>query len=230
MIKESCFSKEWLGSFKKQSAHKKIDTAILERMIFAFHLLEKLKASGLNFVFKGGTSLVLLLDHGNRFSIDIDIICREDRDILEQKLNRVIENSRFNSFSLDERRSYQAGVPKAHYSFHYDSVLSDSTAKILLDVLIEDSIYPDHVEKAIQTKWIEVDEEMKIKLPSIDSITGDKLTAFAPDTIGIPYFKGTQSFAMEICKQLYRPEQVIRKNKSNRNCFEKLLCLCGKGD
>ncbi|MEX0648141.1 MAG: hypothetical protein WEA56_14005 [Balneolaceae bacterium] len=39
----------------------------------------------------------------------------------------------------------------------------------------------------------------------IDSITGDKLTAFAPNTIGIPYFKGKdkQPFSMEICKQLF---------------------------
>jgi hypothetical protein len=44
-----------------------------------------------------------------------------------------------------------------------------------------------------------------VTVPSIDSITGDKLTAFAPNTIGIPYFKGKdkQSFSMEICKQLF---------------------------
>jgi hypothetical protein len=30
-------------------------------MIYALHLLERLKSNGLDFVFKGGTSLVLLL-------------------------------------------------------------------------------------------------------------------------------------------------------------------------
>ncbi|MBK7097825.1 MAG: hypothetical protein IPH58_05105 [Sphingobacteriales bacterium] len=32
---------------------------------------------------------------------------------------------------------------------------------------------------------------------------GDKLTAFAPNTTGIPYFKKDDSMSMEIIKQLY---------------------------
>jgi len=57
----------------------------------------------------------------------------------------------------------------------------------------------------IATKWIETDKQLTVSLPSIDSITGDKLTTFAPNTIGIPYFKGKdkQPFSMEICKQLF---------------------------
>lgn len=204
MIKEHCFTDEWLEKFKKQKDHRRIDKIILEKMIYALHLLERLKSNGLNFVFKGGTSLVLLLEEGNRFSIDIDIICITDRKELESILKNVIDSSNFTGFELDEHRSYQSGVPKAHFSF-------DSTTKgiypgtILLDVLIEDSIYPDLIEKPIVTKWIETDKETLVTLPSIDSITGDKLTAFAPNTIGIPYFKGKdkQPFSMEICKQLY---------------------------
>lgn len=44
-----------------------------------------------------------------------------------------------------------------------------------------------------------------VVVPTIDAITGDKLTAFAPNTIGIPYFKGKdmQPFSMEISKQLF---------------------------
>jgi predicted nucleotidyltransferase component of viral defense system len=93
MIKEHCFTEEWLATFKKQSAHRRIDKAILEKMIYAIHLLERLKANGLDFVFKGGTSLVLLLEEGNRFSIDIDIICSTDRTTLEKTLNKVIDSS-----------------------------------------------------------------------------------------------------------------------------------------
>ena len=35
MIKEHCFTEEWLDSFKKQKEHKRIDKAILEKMIYA---------------------------------------------------------------------------------------------------------------------------------------------------------------------------------------------------
>jgi hypothetical protein len=173
-------------------------------MIYALHLLEQLKANGLDFIFKGGTSLVLLLEEDNRFSIDIDIICKTGRDELETILQKVVDSSNFKGYGLDEHRSYQPGVPKAHYKFSFDTKIKGS-GTILLDVLIEDSIYPELIEKSITTKWIETDGQLTVRLPSIDSITGDKLTAFAPNTIGIPYFKGkdNQPFSMEICKQLF---------------------------
>ncbi len=204
MIKEYCFTDEWLDSFRKQKDHKRIDKIILEKMIYALHLLEQLKTNGLDFIFKGGTSLVLVLEAANRFSIDIDIICNTERGKLEVILQKVIESSGFESFELDEHRSYQPGIPKAHYKFFFESNQQGS-GTILLDVLIEDSIYPEQLEKPIKTKWIETNGETTVTVPSIDSITGDKLTAFAPNTIGIPYFKGIdkQPFSMEICKQLF---------------------------
>jgi len=214
MIKEYCFTEEWLASFKKQPTHKRIDTAILEKMIYALHLLERLKENGLEFVFKGGTSLVLLLQEGNRFSIDIDIICKTKRDTLAKILNKVVDSSKFKSFELDKHRSYKPGVPKAHYSFAFDSVTKGKySGTILLDVLIEDSIYPELTTRPVQTKWIETERDTHISLPTIDAITGDKLTAFAPNTIGIPYFKGTaqQSFSMEISKQLFDLSKLFER-------------------
>jgi hypothetical protein len=147
---------------------------------------------------------VLLLKQGNRFSIDIDIICKADRKVLEEVLDKVIENSRFKAWELVKHRSYQSGVPKAHYMFSFDA-RQQGSGTILLDVLIEDSIYPAQVEMAVNTKWIETEAEIMVTVPTIEAITGDKLTAFAPNTIGIPYFKGKdkQPFSMEICKQLF---------------------------
>jgi predicted nucleotidyltransferase component of viral defense system len=147
MIKNKCFTEEWLDQFKKQKDHKRIDNIILEKMIYSLHLLERIKANGLDFVFKGGTSLVLLLKEGNRFSIDIDIICKTVRKDLEEILNKAIETSHFTEWKLDEHRSYQPGVPKAHYKFSFDTKQQGS-GTLLLNVLIEDSIYPEQVEKA----------------------------------------------------------------------------------
>ncbi len=214
MIKEHCFTDKWLDVFKKQTAHRRIDKAILEKMIYALHLLERIKSNGLDFIFKGGSSLVLLLEEGNRFSIDIDIICNTDRETLEKILNKVVDSSNFKSVELDEHRSYKEGVPKAHYSFAFDSVTKGKySGTILLDILIEDSIYPAITEKQIQTKWIETDTKTVVAMPTIDAITGDKLTAFAPNTIGIPYFKGkdNQPFSMEICKQLFDLSKLFEK-------------------
>ena len=212
MIKEKCFTEEWLDQFKKQKDHKRIDKIILEKMIYALHLLERLKVNGLEFIFKGGTSMVLLLDEANRFSIDIDIICNIDRKELERILNQVIETSNFTEWKLEEHRSYQPGIPKAHYKFSFDTHQQGS-GTILLDVLIENSIYPEQVQKPIKNKWIESDTETMVIVPSIDAITGDKLTAFAPNTIGIPYFKGKdkQPFSMEICKQLFDLSKLFER-------------------
>lgn len=84
-----------MEQFKKQKDYQRIDKIILEKMIYALHLLERLKANGLDFVFKGGTSLVLLLKEANRFSIDIDIICKTDREVLEEILNKIVQTSNF---------------------------------------------------------------------------------------------------------------------------------------
>lgn len=217
MIKKHCFTEEWLDGFKKQKDHKRIDKIVLEKMIYALHLLERLKSNGLDFVFKGGTSLLLLLETDNRFSIDIDIISNTDRKELEEILQKVTDSSNFTGFELDDHRSYQPGVPKAHYKFSFDSTTKGKyPGTILLDILIEDSIYPDLIEKPVITKWIESDNETLVSMPTIDSITGDKLTAFAPNTIGIPYFKGKdqQSFSMEICKQLFDLSKLFENIQS----------------
>ena len=42
------------------------DPSILERTVFAFGLLEAIKSVGMPFVFKGGTSLLVLLEHPRR--------------------------------------------------------------------------------------------------------------------------------------------------------------------
>jgi len=62
MIKKHCFTRERLDSFKEQRYHRSIQVGILERIIYALHLLERLKNKGLDFTFKGRTSLILLLE------------------------------------------------------------------------------------------------------------------------------------------------------------------------
>jgi hypothetical protein len=42
-----------------------------------------------------------------------------------------------------------------------------------------------------------------VNVPSKADMLGDKLTAFAPNTTGIPYFKGDKDCSMEIIKQLF---------------------------
>ena len=48
-----------------------------------------------------------------------------------------------------------------------------------------------------------INNPLTVNIPSLDDILGDKLTAFAPNTTGIPYFKNDDSKSMEIINQLY---------------------------
>ena len=72
---------------------------------------------------------------------------------------------------------------------------------ILLDVLFEDAKYKRLITKPIKNELILTDgEDLTVQIPSVESILGDKLTAFAPHTTGILLNSNKD---MEIIKQLY---------------------------
>ena len=155
MIKAHCFTKDWINSFKQQKPLRRINPPVLEKMIHALSLLQQLKAQGLDFTFKGGTSLVLLLDKSRRFSVDIDIISTQSREEVEAILDKVVANSHFNKWDLQDIRSYKEGVPKAHYAFDFASSLNQSAHIVLLDILFEETDYPRLLSAPIQSEWIE---------------------------------------------------------------------------
>lgn len=210
MIKAESLSSEWISEKRKKLSK---DPTIVEAMIYALYLLEHLKQTGLEFIFKGGTGLVLLLDQPKRFSVDIDIILNPaiTRDILETHLSKMVLSTAFTGMQLDEKRSYQEGIPKAHYKFYYESnfatrdregnAVSNPQREILLDIVIAQNPYPVTVERPVVTEWLlQEGDTIKVFMPDIDSIIGDKLTAFAPNTTGVPYGAEKEK---EIMKQLY---------------------------
>jgi len=210
MIKNESLSADWISERRKKYSK---DPAIMEAMIYALYLLENLKKTGLEFTFKGGTSLVLLLQKPKRFSVDIDIILKPSvtKEILETYLSKITASSAFTEMKLDERRSYQDGILKAHYKFFYKSnvsardkegnIVANPQREILLDVVFEEDRYPKTIKKAIETEWLDQEgESVHVKIPTIDSVTGDKLTAFAPNTTGVPYGVDKEK---EIMKQLF---------------------------
>ena len=76
MIGKNTFTKEWIETVSHQVGRgkKNADPGLIEKVTKALLLLEELAKSDLTFIFKGGTSLLLLLNRMHRFSIDIDII------------------------------------------------------------------------------------------------------------------------------------------------------------
>ena len=73
-----------------------------------------------------------------------------------------------------------------------------------MDVLYEDCHYHKTNTIDIVSPFIKVDgEPQKVTVPSVEDILGDKLTAFAPETTGIPYYKKDKLSTLEAIKQLY---------------------------
>jgi hypothetical protein len=212
MILAESFHPDWIHSHRERTGFKKINPPLVEKMIYALALVEALAASGLDFVFKGGTSLVLLLPSAGRFSIDIDIITQADRKEIENILDKICTGKPFLSFKLNEQRSYKPGIPKAHYSLFYQSGLTAKEDHILLDILLDMHSYSSLQEMPVTSQWIQTDDTLiPVKVPTHESITGDKLTAFAPNTTGVPYNKGKE---LEIVKQLFDLGRLFHEIKN----------------
>lgn len=193
---------EWMTQVAAEN--KFPDIALIEKSIRAFSLLESLVLSGCPFVFKGGTALMLHMDSAKRLSIDIDIICPPGTNIKEFVQRRAQEYG-FGDVRLVERVTAH-NIPKTHAKFFYQVayVTNTETECILLDVLFEDIHYHEIESLPIQSRFLKLEGELvMVNVPSKADMLGDKLTAFAPNTTGIPYFKGDKDCSMEIIKQLF---------------------------
>jgi len=159
---------------------------LLEKVYRALSLLEGLAELKLDFIFKGGTTVMLLLGKTERFSIDIDIIRREPFDL--HILSDIAVKKGFIDVS-EQKRKPHGFLEKSHYLFSYVPLLKTGIDKetVLLDVLHEDNPYPEVVDTPVVISLFpNSGEAIRVRTPTLDSICGDKLTAFAPNTTGIP--------------------------------------------
>ncbi|WP_289058620.1 nucleotidyl transferase AbiEii/AbiGii toxin family protein [uncultured Mesotoga sp.] len=217
MISNSSLTREYLEAKRVELS---CDQILLEKSIKAIQLLELLIVNGVDLTFKGGTSLILLLDRIQRLSIDIDIIVEPEADF-SSALDKVISTGKFFRYEEDIRKTV---FPVRHYKFYYDSINpSQKNAYILLDVLYERSMHTELISTPIRSSIFQTEDPVtNVRTPSIDAIIGDKLTAFAPNTTGIPY--GSQK-GMEICKQLFDIATLFNYQKDTgtvRGTFQKI--------
>ena len=196
MIAKKCFTKEWIQAKRQELG--RVDPGLLEKTIYAFELLGQLCEKNLKLVFKGGTSLLLLLPQFNRLSIDIDILCDATDEKLTTIFDQSIKDSPFDRWEENPREP--SGVPKKHFRFYFQSTVDNSENFVLLDILKGYDTFPKIQTLPITHPVFEAEKKVSVKVPTLNGITGDKLTAFAPTTIGIPY---NEDRSMQIIKQLF---------------------------
>ncbi len=196
MLSKIMYTSEYIEDLYRQTGN---DPALLERVIYAFGLLEAIRRVELPFCFKGGTALMILLDSPKRLSTDIDIIVEPGVDI-DEYIRKAGEIFPF----MDVEEQIRVGkndIEKRHFKFKYHSPRTGENVTILLDVLIENVQYGKTILKPISNSLLlNEGEAMQVRMPNVNSILGDKLTAFAPRTTGIPFGINKE---MEIIKQLF---------------------------
>ena len=215
MIDKECFTQEWIADKSKELRYP--DKNIIEKVIHAFSLLDMLASSGCQFCFKGGSSLMLLLNEKrHRLSIDIDVICPPGTNIEEYL--QAYKDYGFVDYKPVARMQRGTNIPKTHSKFFYQVAYMDGIDRkenILLDVLNEDCHYRDILTLPIENRLIKsIGEPNVVKVPSVGDILGDKLTAYAPNTTGIPYVKNGVDASMEIIKQLYDIARLFEKSET----------------
>ena len=203
MINQKEITNEWLSKVSKEN--KNADKILVEKVVRALLLLEGLVKQNTPFLFKGGTALMLHFNSTRRLSIDIDIILPQEIENLEHNLDLLAFEQGFLRKEL-QHRDAKSKIKKEHYKFFYTPLHKTNKEEeyVLLDILYEEANYSKIISLPIQSTFVPIiDAPLTVNVPILEDILGDKLTAFAPNTTGIPYFKKEDSMSMEIIKQLY---------------------------
>ena len=209
MISEKSFTKEWLSQVNQKLDWKRNEDQLknLEKAIAALYLLESLSQTDIKFIFKGGTSLLLLLGKIFRLSIDIDLIVEKKKQNMDTIFSEICRQSKlFIRYEKQEREKSKL-VGTDHYKFYYLPFSNDTEESfILLDIYYMSNPYQNTINVEIASDVVNtVGDNLRVTTPDVNSILADKLTAFAPETIGISLSAepGYRPKRVEVIKQLF---------------------------
>ncbi|MFZ4618088.1 MAG: nucleotidyl transferase AbiEii/AbiGii toxin family protein [Rectinemataceae bacterium] len=142
--------------------------------------------------------MLLRLPRLRRLSIDADIICELPLVELDSLLAKVGRTKPFVQVAEDDRGAHRVPA-RRHFKFYYESLdVRNPAPFVLLDVVHERNLYPKVESVALRKAFIEGDTSLMV--PTIEGLLGDKLTAFGPETTGIPL---DERNSMQFMKQLF---------------------------
>lgn len=185
MISDETLSRKHIQNVA--SALKASDERVVERALRALVVLDRLAESALRFVFKGGTSLLMHLPAPKRLSVDVDMFCDQPAELFEDVLGEEVCKGLFGEFRLEKRGAYSQ-PKRRHYRIPYVSVISSEEDYILIDVVEDPCPILDVEEKPLDMSFLKIEgSPTMVTLPKVSALLADKLTAFAPHTIGVKF-------------------------------------------
>ena len=162
MIDKRVYELDYIRGLQQKYAS---DPGLIERALYAFGLLEAIKSVGMPFCFKGGTSLMLILNKPARLSTDIDILVEPGTDVdgYIEKASRIFP---FLNKKEDIRKD-KNGIVKRHFRFTYFSPLSNTEFYILLDVVFAHLPYAKTIQKEIRNDLLLTEgENLFVEVPT----------------------------------------------------------------
>ena len=194
---------------------------VAEQAVHSLALVEALVRAGLRFRFKGGNSLLILLQTPRRFSMDVDISTAEDRGRIEDCLARAVETSE--GFTRWARRKHKTKpwLPLASFEVYYDShFVEPDKAFIFLDAQLTPSHYPG---QSLPVRCGSLfDSPERVEVPTVGGILGDKILTLGPETLGIPLGKGKEAQRLKHVFDV----STLASNRPDLGEFRQSLRLC----
>lgn len=177
-------------------AHKGTAPAELcELVVHCLELVSQLSSRELDYRFKGGNSMLLLLEDPQRFSIDVDIVTTVSKEEMIALVNSIAADC--DLFTRAESRAPRTKpwLPMISFKLFFDSVYGGEDHNVMLDVVLEPPPYPG-VRKRVRCGDL-YQSDQEVELPSISGLIGDKLLTLGPDTLGIPTGKGKEAHRLK---------------------------------
>lgn len=184
MISPKCFTPEFLSEQGKLLQVG--DLRNLEKCTLALELVSRLQREGLDFIFKGGTSLLLHCNPARRLSIDVDILSLEPVERFQEVLQKITWDAPFVRWDHQDHRDREA-PPTKHFKAFYISALNGEEESVQLDVICAENPYARTIEATVNASFLEISGETRVQIPTASCLLADKIATFAPTTIGYPY-------------------------------------------
>jgi hypothetical protein len=185
--RQSAFAKEHFEA-KKGIA----PSYLCELVVHCLELVSQLVHHGLAFRFKGGNSLLVLLEDPQRFSIDVDIVTTETKEAMIALVDTITRECELFTRCEVRQPKTKPWLPmisfKLFFRSHYQK---DEDAFVMLDAVLEPAPYGG-VTKRVRCRDL-YESDQNVEVPSVSGLIGDKLLTIGPATLGIPLGKGKEA-------------------------------------
>ena len=192
------------------------NAANLEKAIFSLEYLGQLRKEGLDFIFKGGSAIqVILRDKWTRLSVDADICSNVSEKELLEVMGNIYQKFEKGAFSFKVRdREIAGSIPFYLYIFEAPSiVVAGQTRSCLLDVM---GIKPNYATTQLTLKTQFFDSDVIVTTPTVGALLGDKLSTIGPNTVGRRLVDSRNG--VEYAKHFYDIKNLQEGGFSFRDC------------